>query len=433
MGNNRLTFTGKQVAYHSPASSHITLTEAILPLTTTMQRATTSRCGALCKSLRASSHSPSLTARRTFATPAGEAVAGSSKAAAGSGLKQRLADGPDLDDFIAGDAAPQRVQLGNTTSQRLPKYLKTTIPTSASYNKIKNDLRGLNLHTVCEEARCPNIGQCWGGDKGDATATIMLMGDTCTRGCRFCAVKTSKTPPPLDPHEPENTAEAISRWGVGYIVMTTVDRDDLADGGAAHFADTIIRLKQKSPHILVEALTGVFQGSQPCVEQVARSGLDVYAHNLETVEARTPFVRDPRASFRQSLKVLEMAKLAKPGLITKTSLMLGVGEEDHQVEDALRELRKINVDVVTFGQYMRPTKRHMKVQSYVTPEKFDHWAKVAEDMGFLYVASGPLVRSSFKANELLKSSAGKRLLKGIAGRDAGVEFTKDAANAELTA
>jgi lipoic acid synthetase len=171
----------------------------------------------------------------------------------------------------------------------------------------------------------------------------------------------------------------------------------------------------------VEALTGDFQGNRECVAQVAQSGLDVYAHNMETVEARTPFVRDPRANFRQSLKVLQMAKEAQPDLITKTSIMLGVGEEDHQIEETLRELRKVNCDVVTFGQYMRPTKRHMKVHSYVLPEKFDHWAKVAEDMGFLYVASGPLVRSSFKANELLKSAAGKRLLKGLGGRDRGLE------------
>lgn len=177
----------------------------------------------------------------------------------------------------------------------------------------------------------------------------------------------------------------------------------------------------RSPQILVEALTGDFQGDVDCVAQVARSGLDVYAHNLETVEARTPFVRDPRATFRQSLKVLQAAKQAQPGLITKTSLMLGVGEQDHQIEETLRELRKIDVDVVTFGQYMRPTKRHMKVSAYIPPEKFDYWAKVAEDMGFLYVASGPLVRSSFKANELLKSSAGKRLLKGLGGRDRGIE------------
>ncbi|KAL7005985.1 hypothetical protein EMMF5_004526 [Cystobasidiomycetes sp. EMM_F5] len=368
---------------------------------------------------------------RSYATAAGSSSASTSALPSSSSrtsLKDRLASGPDLDEFVAGRGAEEelfapieRVQLGNTSAQRLPKYLKTSVPVSPSYNKIKNDLRGLGLHTVCEEARCPNIGQCWGGDKGDATATIMLMGDTCTRGCRFCAIKTAKAPPPLDPHEPENTAEAIARWGVGYIVMTSVDRDDLADGGAAHFADTIRRVKQKAPHILIEALTGDFQGDQACVAQVAQSGLDVYAHNLETVEARTPFVRDPRASFRQSLKVLKMAKQAKPGLITKTSLMLGVGEEDYQVEEALRELRLANVDVVTFGQYMRPTKRHMKVHSYVPPEKFDHWARVAEGMGFLYVASGPLVRSSFKANELLKSSAGKRLLNGLSGRDRGVE------------
>lgn len=367
---------------------------------------------------------------RTLATAAPAAsTSASASLKSKQSLSDKLAAGPSLDDFIAGNeelveaaaAGPSRVSMGNTTQPRLPKYLKTTIPTSASFNKIKNDLRGLNLHTVCEEARCPNIGQCWGGDKGDATATIMLMGDTCTRGCRFCAIKTAKKPPPLDPHEPENTAEAIARWGVGYIVMTSVDRDDLVDGGAAHFADTIRRLKQKSPHILVEALTGDFQGDRDCVTKVAQSGLDVYAHNMETVEARTPFVRDPRANFRQSLKVLQMAKEAQPDLITKTSLMLGVGEEDHQVEETLRELRKVNCDVVTFGQYMRPTKRHMKVHSYVLPEKFDHWASVAEDMGFLYVASGPLVRSSFKANELLKSAAGKRLLKGLGGRDRGLE------------
>ncbi|SCZ98713.1 BZ3500_MvSof-1268-A1-R1_Chr7-1g09248 [Microbotryum saponariae] len=305
--------------------------------------------------------------------------------------------------------------------QRLPSYLKTQVPVSASYNKIKNDLRGLKLHTVCEEARCPNIGQCWGGDKGDATATIMLMGDTCTRGCRFCAIKTAKRPPPLDVHEPENTAEAISRWGVGYIVMTSVDRDDIADGGASHFAETIRKTKSKAPHILIEALTGDFQGDKDAISLVARSGLDVYAHNMETTENRTPFVRDPRATFRQSLEVLRVAKQAKPGLITKTSIMLGVGETDEEVLDTLKELRKVDVDVVTFGQYMRPTKKHMKVSSYVTPERFDHWGREAERLGFLYWASGPLVRSSFKANELLKSVLGKRLIKGMKGRGQGVD------------
>jgi len=206
-----------------------------------------------------------------------------------------------------------------------------------NFHKIQADLRGLNLHTVCEEARCPNIGECWGGsDRAAATATIMLMGDTCTRGCRFCSVKTSRRPPPLDVHEPEHTAEALSRWGLGYVVLTSVDRDDLADGGSAHFAETVVRIKRKAPKILVEALTGDFMGDLECVRRVATSGLDVFAHNVETVEELTPFVRDRRATFRQSLAVLKRAKESKEGLITKTSIMLGLGETEEQLVDALK-------------------------------------------------------------------------------------------------
>ncbi|EPE32126.1 Radical SAM enzyme [Glarea lozoyensis ATCC 20868] len=283
---------------------------------------------------------------------------------------------------------------------RLPEWLKTPIPDNSNYKKIKKDLRGLNLHTVCEEARCPNISDCWGGsDKSAATATIMLMGDTCTRGCRFCSVKTSKAPPPLDPHEPEHTAEALSRWGLGYVVLTSVDRDDLVDGGARHFTETIMKIKQKKPSMLVEALTGDYAGDLEMVQMVARSGLDVYAHNMETVEELTPFVRDRRAKFRQSLQVLDAAKKAVPSLITKTSIMLGLGETEEQLWATLKELRKVNVDVVTFGQYMRPTKRHMKVEEYVTPATFDMWRDRALELGFLYCASGPLVRSSYKAGE----------------------------------
>jgi lipoic acid synthetase len=220
---------------------------------------------------------------------------------------------------------------------RLPEWLKTPIPDNSNYKKIKKDLRGLNLHTVCEEAKCPNISDCWGGsDKSAATATIMLMGDTCTRGCRFCSVKTSNAPPPLDPHEPEHTAEALSRWGLGYVVLTSVDRDDLADGGARHFAETIMKIKQKKPSMLVEALTGDYAGDLDMVGVVARSGLDVYAHNMETTEELTPFVRDRRAKFRQSLKVLEAAKKAVPSLITKTSIMLGLGETEDQLIATLK-------------------------------------------------------------------------------------------------
>ncbi|KAJ7492499.1 hypothetical protein FB451DRAFT_1218535 [Mycena latifolia] len=341
-----------------------------------------------------------------------------------------LATGPSFDDFVSGDPPPERIVLGNPRGPRLPAHLKTSIPSGESFSKIKKDLRGLGLHTVCEEARCPNIGDCWGGKPGAteaegrsaATATIMLMGDTCTRGCRFCSVKTSRAPPPLDPHEPENTAEAISRWGLGYIVLTNVNRDDLADGGSHHFAETIRKIKQKAPQILVEALTGDFDGSLKNVSIVAQSGLDVYAHNIETVEELTPYVRDRRASFRQSLKVLAHAK--KEGVrITKTSIMLGVGETDEQVLAALKELRKNDVDVVTFGQYMRPTKRHMKVDRYVEPAEFDNWKAVAEDLGFLYVASGPLVRSSYKAGEfyienvLRGKGAEKKVKKMVASHD----------------
>ncbi|KAK9377350.1 uncharacterized protein V1513DRAFT_422613 [Lipomyces chichibuensis] len=351
---------------------------------------------------------------RYFATSgiATDSVSSESKSSGASSRRRgtRFTDvlnaGPSFDEFLQAGLSKQEAIENNEGSTpkreivRLPSWLKTDIPKGANFSKIKEDLRGLNLHTVCEEARCPNIGECWGGgEKSAATATVMLMGDTCTRGCRFCSVKTSRTPPPLDPHEPENTAAAIAQWGLGYVVLTTVDRDDLPDGGAHHFAETIVKIKQKAPHILVEALTGDFQGDLAMVELLARSGLDVYAHNIETVEDLTMYVRDRRATFRQSLSVLEAAKNAKEGLITKSSIMLGLGETEAQVEDALRELRKVNVDVVTFGQYMRPTKRHMKVTEYITPEAFERWRLRALEMGFIYCASGPLVRSSYKAGE----------------------------------
>jgi lipoic acid synthetase len=258
-----------------------------------------------------------------------------------------------LSDFVGSSPQPlgqteayelRTAQVGpagkKRTITRLPEWLKTPIPAgNDNYKKIKADLRGLKLHTVCEEARCPNISECWGGsDKSAATATIMLMGDTCTRGCRFCSVKTSRAPPPLDPHEPEHTAEALARWGLGYVVLTSVDRDDLVDGGARHFAETIRKIKHKKPSLLVEALTGDFGGDLDMVKIVAESGLDVYAHNVETVEDLTPYVRDRRATFRQSLKVLNHVKEVRgnEGIITKTSIMLGLGEQESEVMDALR-------------------------------------------------------------------------------------------------
>lgn len=295
----------------------------------------------------------------------------------------------------------------------IPKWLKMEIPKGENYQRLKDTVRSLNLATVCEEARCPNIGDCWGGKKGTATATIMLMGDTCTRGCTFCSIKTSSAPPALDPNEPEHVAEAIAAWGLDYVVLTSVDRDDLPLQGSDHIAATIRLLKEKTPSLLVECLSPDFRGTEEHVARVASSGLDVFAHNVETVERLQRRVRDYRAGYRQSLNVLRYAKDVSGGkLITKTSLMLGCGERREEILQTLEDLREADVDVVTFGQYLRPTKRHMKVKRFVSPEEFDEWGEIGREMGFKYVASGPMVRSSFKAGEfyltnLLNEQKGK--------------------------
>ena len=300
-----------------------------------------------------------------------------------------------------------------------PKWLRAAPATSPKYHELRATVRSLGLATVCEEAKCPNIGDCWGGGKksngedgaddhhGTATATIMIMGDTCTRGCSFCAVKTSRKPPPLDPDEPRKVAEAVSSWGLDYVVLTSVDRDDLDDQGSEHFRNVVAELKRlggkssgKKGPIIVEALTPDFRGDLDLVARVATSGLDVYAHNVETVERLTPRVRDRRAGYAQSMSVLAHAKVVSPNVLTKTSIMLGLGETDGEVRETLAELRRNDVDVVTFGQYLQPSRRHLPVREYVTPEKFDEWRDVAEgEMGFRYCASGPLVRSSYKAGE----------------------------------
>ena len=295
-----------------------------------------------------------------------------------------------------------------------PPWLRQKAPQGQKYEGLVDQMRGLKLATVCEEARCPNIGECWSGDTG--TATIMVLGDTCTRGCRFCAVNTAATPAPPDENEPEATAEAVASWGVGYVVLTSVDRDDLPDGGAEHFARTVRGIKEKTDgRVLVECLTPDFRGDMEAVRHLARSGLDVFAHNVETVERLQSRVRDPRAGYAQSLAVLAEAKRAggetstgengDPSssgrvLYTKSSLMLGFGEEDREVEQAMRDMKKAGVDILTLGQYLQPTPRHLPVVEFVTPEKFDHWADYGKNViGFRYVASGPLVRSSYKAGE----------------------------------
>lgn len=320
-------------------------------------------------------------------------------------LKDRLSDGPDLGDFIRGNSLEGNYSVAAPSWKeraRKPDWMKrANIPSGDKYTQIKAKLRQLKLATVCEEARCPNIGECWGGGDGHtATATIMLMGDTCTRGCRFCAVKTARAPPPLDPAEPAHVAEAVAEWGLDYVVLTSVDRDDLPDGGAAHIAETIRGLKARTDgRLLVEALVPDFSGSRECVEAVVASGVDVFAHNVETTERLQGAVRDRRANWAQSIGVLRAAKAAG-ARVTKTSIMLGCGESPDEVLQTLRKLRDAGVDVVTLGQYMRPTKRHMAVSEYVTPEAFDGYRRAAEDMGFLYAAAGPMVRSSYRAGEL---------------------------------
>ena len=265
------------------------------------------------------------------------------------------------------------------------------------FEYLKDSLRSLKLNTVCEEAQCPNIGECWNGETG--TATVMLLGDTCTRGCRFCAVNTARTPPPPDPEEPRNTAAAVAAWGLGYVVLTSVDRDDMPDGGAEHFASTVRTLKQLRPETLVECLVPDFQGDLAAVRHLAGSGLDVFAHNVETVARLQRRVRDPRAGYEQSLSVLREAK-AHAGVLTKTSLMLGLGELEDEVKQTMHDIKAAGVDILTLGQYLQPTEHHLPVEAYIPPEQFDAWRLYGEQtVGFSYVAAGPLVRSSYRAGE----------------------------------
>jgi len=285
-----------------------------------------------------------------------------------------------------------------SSRRRKPEWLKSRPPSGERFAEIKETLRDRDLHTVCEEANCPNLGDCWSGRNGPGTATFMLMGDRCSRGCNFCDVETGGMEP-LDPDEPANVAEAVAEIGLEYVVLTSVDRDDLADGGAGHFAETIREIKRRDPSILVETLIPDFQGAPDDVRRIIDAGPDVIAHNVETVERLQWPVRDRRAGYEQSLGVLEQVK-RESDVYAKTSLMLGVGEYDHEVYRTLGDLREVGVDIVTFGQYLQPSRSHLEVFDYVHPDKFDVWKTVAEEeFGFLYCASGPMVRSSFKAGE----------------------------------
>lgn len=287
-------------------------------------------------------------------------------------------------------AAPKR--------RSLPPWLKAELPAGARYERIKKQMAGGVLHTVCEEARCPNIGECWNG----GTATFMVMGDTCTRGCRFCSVMTAKAPPPPDPLEPARLADSLAKLQLTYAVITTVCRDDLPDQGAGHIAACVRAIKDKAPEVLQEFLIQDFRGDRDCLRTVVEAAPHVLAHNVETVERLTHPVRDIKAGYRQSLAVLAAVKEMDPAIKTKTSLMLGLGERDAEISAALRDLRAAQVDILTLGQYLRPSQetRHLPVEEFVHPDRFAALEREAKEMGFLYVASGPMVRSSYRAGEL---------------------------------
>lgn len=275
-----------------------------------------------------------------------------------------------------------------------PAWLKTPIATGGTYFEIKRDLRERKLFTVCEEAKCPNIGTCW----NTRTATFMILGDTCTRACRFCNVKTGNPGGWLDPHEADQTAQSAKVMGLRYAVITMVDRDDLPDGGAAHVAAVFKRVRDVNPEIKLEILAGDFRGDDAALSTVLTAKMEVYAHNVETIRRLTPRVRDARAGYQQSLTSLRRIKeLADYPVYTKSALMLGLGETFEEVEEALADLREHQVDFITIGQYMRPTKQHLSIKRWVPPEEFDLLAAKAKAMGFKSVVSGPLVRSSYKA------------------------------------
>ncbi len=286
-------------------------------------------------------------------------------------------------------------------AEQKPRWLTVKPPGGPNHSELKSLFRSLNLHTVCEEAHCPNVQECWGG----GTATLMLMGDVCSRACRFCMVTPGKPSGALDELEPENVAFALSQMGLTYVVLTSVDRDDLPDGGAAHFARTISLVKEKIPGLLVEVLIPDFQNDLDAIRTVVAARPDVIAHNIETTFSLTPTVRDPRANYWQSLSVLRTVKKLDARMRTKSSIMVGLGETEEEMAQAMVHLRAAGVDFLTVGQYLRPSDRHLKVVDYVPPAQFERYRSIGESLGFEYVASGPLVRSSYRAGEFFIRSA----------------------------
>jgi lipoic acid synthetase len=293
--------------------------------------------------------------------------------------------------------------VAGQSALRKPTWLRAPLASGAEFATVRGIVREHRLSTVCEEAKCPNIGECWNA----GTATIMLMGAVCTRACRFCAVDTGNPRGWLDAEEPDNVARSVELMGLKYVVLTSVNRDDLPDGGAAHYAAAIRAIKRRNPLTAVEALTPDFQGVLADVDTVVESGLDVFAQNVETVRRLTHPVRDPRAGYAQTLDVLRHAKQHRPAVLTKTSLMLGLGETEAELRATLVDLRAASVDILTLGQYLRPTPNHLDIARFVTPDEFDRYREWALSLGFLECVSGPLVRSSYRAEQALaRNNAG---------------------------
>jgi lipoic acid synthetase len=313
-----------------------------------------------------------------------------------SGAKYRTDAGfSAIKNGIKYRAGNEPVPVGNK-----PPWLRAKLPAGHGYSTTRNIVHEHRLSTVCEESMCPNIGECWNA----GTATIMVLGSVCTRGCRFCAVDTGNPKGWLDPEEPLNTGKAVRLMGLKYVVITSVDRDDLDDGGAGHYAACVREIKRLNPDTAVEALTPDFNGRQEHVELVVDSGLEVFAQNVETVRRLTHPVRDPRAGYEQTIAVLAHAKQHRPDVLTKTSLMLGLGERDAEVMQAMDDLRNANVDILTLGQYLRPTPNHLAVERYVTPAEFDAYRTEGLERGFVEVVAGPMVRSSYRAEQVLQKN-----------------------------
>lgn len=283
---------------------------------------------------------------------------------------------------------------------RKPDWLRIRVRGGAAFEKVQGIVREHRLATVCEEAKCPNMGECW----SSGTATIMLMGDVCTRACRFCAVNTGNPRGWLDPEEPDNTARSVQLMNLNYVVLTSVNRDDLPDGGAGHYADCVRRVKEVNPQTAVEALTPDFLGMLGDVETVVDSGIEVFAQNVETVKRLTHPVRDPRASYEQTLAVLAHAKQHRPDVLTKTSLMLGLGETEQEILEAMDDLRAASVDILTLGQYLQPTAHHYPIDRWVTPDEFEQYRHWGLERGFMEVVSGVFVRSSYRAEQVLQKN-----------------------------